>query len=78
MGLRGGTGVAFDWSIAASLRASGVPCFVGGGLSDTNVKQAVQEMSAWCVDASSKLEGDTPGRKDHAVVDRFVRSARGD
>ncbi|KAG8459264.1 hypothetical protein KFE25_014109 [Diacronema lutheri] len=72
---RGGTGQTFDWSLAAKLGAAGVPCLVAGGLSASNVHEAIAASApCWGVDASSGLE--SAGEKDGAKVVAYVRSAK--
>ena len=72
-GLHGGTGQAFDWSIAARL-AEGRRFLLAGGLTPDNVGQAVSLVQPWGVDVSSGVE--TDGEKDPAKIRRFVANAR--
>jgi len=69
--LRGGTGVAFDWSIAAGLPGR---IILAGGLHEDNVAAAIRQARPWGVDACSRIER-APGRKDHEKMRRFVRAA---
>ena len=71
-GKPGGTGTAFDWSLAAGL---GRDLIIAGGLGPDNVAAAVAAVHPWGVDASSRLE-EAPGRKDHDLVRRFVAAAK--
>jgi indole-3-glycerol phosphate synthase len=48
---------------------------LAGGLSAQNVREAIQRVRPWAVDASSSLETE-PGVKDHARVREFVEAAR--
>src|SRR6266511_3526169 len=48
---------------------------LAGGLGRENVRQAIESVRPWAVDASSSLERE-PGVKDHARVRAFVRAAR--
>jgi indole-3-glycerol phosphate synthase/phosphoribosylanthranilate isomerase len=48
---------------------------LAGGLSPENVREAVQAVRPWAVDASSSLET-APGIKDHERVFAFVEAAR--
>jgi indole-3-glycerol phosphate synthase / phosphoribosylanthranilate isomerase len=48
---------------------------LAGRLGPDNVRQAVQAVRPWAVDAASKLET-SPGIKDHAKVRAFVEAAR--
>ena len=69
---RGGSGVPFDWSLAAGLPYRIV---LAGGLSPENVAQAVLQVRPWGVDACSRLES-SPGRKDAAKMKAFVAAVR--
>ena len=48
---------------------------LAGGLAADNVRQAIDAVRPWAVDASSRLEVE-PGVKDHAKVRAFVEAAR--
>jgi len=74
-GSGGGTGVTFDWSIAETVQAAGLPVIVAGGLNPGNVGEAVKNVKMWGVDVSSGVE-ETPGKKDDAKVEHYVRKAR--
>jgi phosphoribosylanthranilate isomerase len=72
---RGGTGVVFDWALAAALSAAGVPSLVAGGLTGDNVASAVAASApCWGIDASSGLE--TDGCKDAAKIGAYVAAAK--
>jgi phosphoribosylanthranilate isomerase len=71
----GGTGVPFDWSLVASL-AQQVPfLMLAGGLSPTNVAEAVRAVRPDAVDVSSGVER-MPGRKDPERVKAFIEASR--
>lgn len=48
---------------------------LAGGLGPENVREAIERVRPWAVDASSSLEIE-PGRKDHARVRAYVEAAR--
>jgi phosphoribosylanthranilate isomerase len=48
---------------------------LAGGLSAENVRDAIERVRPWAVDASSSLET-APGVKDHARVRAYVEAAR--
>lgn len=58
----GGTGEAFDWSVAREV-AQGLPMFLAGGLTPENVGAAVEAVRPFAVDVSSGVE-QAPGVKD--------------
>lgn len=69
--LQGGTGLSFDWSIAAGLPGRIV---LAGGLHEGNVGDAIRQAMPWGVDACSRIEC-APGKKDHEKMRRFVHAA---
>jgi phosphoribosylanthranilate isomerase len=74
-GAPGGTGRAFDWSLARGVREKARFLLLAGGLTPENVRAALEAVRPDGVDASSSLE-ETPGRKDHARVRAFVSAVR--
>jgi indole-3-glycerol phosphate synthase/phosphoribosylanthranilate isomerase len=48
---------------------------LAGGLSPENVREAIERVRPWAVDASSSLEAE-PGVKDHSRVRAYVEAAR--
>jgi len=74
----GGTGVRFDWSLAAAARRA-VPAnlqvIVAGGLTPANVREAVELLVPDVVDVASGVES-VPGQKSEAAITAFVRNAR--
>ncbi len=74
-GVGGGTGKLGDWSIARETRQLFPKLFLAGGLSPENVREAIERVRPYAVDACSRLES-VPGRKDHARVRAFVNAVR--
>jgi phosphoribosylanthranilate isomerase len=70
--IHGGTGRTFDWSKAAG--ATKVKIILAGGLDAANVREAIDTVHPWGVDACSRIES-SPGRKDHAKMAQFLREA---
>jgi indole-3-glycerol phosphate synthase/phosphoribosylanthranilate isomerase len=56
-------------------RAASGRVVLAGGLSPENVREAIEAVRPWAVDASSSLET-APGIKDHERVRAFVEAAR--
>lgn len=70
----GGTGQAFDWSLAAEA-AKSTTVLLAGGLTPENVGHAIATVHPYGVDVSSGVE-QAPGKKDHEKVRAFIRAAR--
>jgi len=66
-----GTGTAFDWSLAASLRR---PILLAGGLTPESIPAAVRALRPKLLDLSSGVE--TNGGKDREKILAAVRAAR--
>jgi indole-3-glycerol phosphate synthase len=56
-------------------RAAGGRIMLAGGLSAENVREAIERVRPWAVDASSSLETE-PGVKDHDRIRAYVEAAR--
>ena len=69
----GGTGRPFDWSTWPN---SDRRLILAGGLDPDNVAAAIAATQPYAVDVASGVEGDVKGRKDAALVRRFVEEAR--
>ncbi|MCA1563608.1 MAG: phosphoribosylanthranilate isomerase [Acidobacteria bacterium] len=67
--LRGGTGRTIDWSAAADA-AGRRRVILSGGLTPSNVRDAVAAVSPYAVDVSSGVES-SPGVKDAAKLRAF-------
>jgi len=70
----GGTGKTFDWQLAVEAKRFG-RVIVAGGLGVDNVREAIETVSPYGVDASSRLEI-RPGVKDHDLVREFIRRVK--
>lgn len=75
-GAEGATGMTHDWAISRRLvELSPLPVVLAGGLTPDNVRAAICHVRPAGIDAHTGVE--TPsGRKDEAIVTRFVREAR--
>lgn len=70
----GGVGAAFDWSLLAGRRFER-PWFLAGGLTPSNVAEAVAATGAPIVDVSSGVETE-PGCKDPRLITAFLDAVR--
>jgi phosphoribosylanthranilate isomerase len=67
----GGTGAAFDWTLAAGFPR---PYLLAGGITPANAADAIRAARPWGLDASSSLE--TDHLKDPAKIRAFVSAIR--
>lgn len=70
----GGHGRPFDWTLLRGFDP-GIPYLLSGGLTPTNVGEAVSTVRPLGVDVSSGVET-TPGRKDPQLIRAFIANAR--
>lgn len=76
----GGTGERFDWEgtnvhIWSFATFAEIPIVIAGGLTPTNVSEAIKMFRPWGVDVASGVEA-KPGKKDLEKVRAFVRAVR--
>ena len=72
--LPGGMGQSFDWRYLAEARLT-VPFMLAGGLTASNVAEAVSLTRADCVDVSSGVEKNR-GEKSKSAISAFVKAAK--
>jgi phosphoribosylanthranilate isomerase len=70
--LPGGNGLSFDWNL---LKGKDGQFMLSGGLNPENVAQAIKLTRAPIVDVSSGVES-TPGKKDIALIAKFIAAAK--
>lgn len=70
----GGTGQVADWTLAAEA-AEAAKVLLAGGLTPENVGKAIEQVKPYGVDVSSGVEA-SPGKKDHAKIQAFIRSVK--
>jgi phosphoribosylanthranilate isomerase len=74
----GGTGIAFNWDLAATTlfrNAGASKRIAAGGLNPANVAEAMAKLRPWGVDVASGVES-APGRKNPAKLRAFIANAR--
>lgn len=71
---RGGSGKTFNWDRLKTLAIDQKKVILAGGLSPTNIHQAIQTVQPTGVDVSSGVE--TDGKKDIDKIKQFIKNAR--
>ena len=74
-GKLGGTGERFNWDLAAEAARRHRTVLLAGGLTPTNVADAVKQVHPYGLDVSSGVES-APGKKDAAKVRDFISAAK--
>ncbi|MCY4305061.1 MAG: phosphoribosylanthranilate isomerase [Aestuariivita sp.] len=72
--LPGGNGLPFDWNLIAGRKWS-IPWMLAGGLTPSNLVNAITVTGACQVDLSSGVES-APGVKDHDLIDAFMQAVK--
>jgi len=73
-GIRGGTGMTFDWHLAVVAKTFG-KVILAGGLTPENVAEAVKLVQPYGVDVAGGVEKEK-GIKDRAKMKKFISEAR--
>jgi phosphoribosylanthranilate isomerase len=74
-GKTGGTGVSHNWELSGKVVLSAsMPVILAGGLTPSNVREAIQSVRPYAVDTASGVE--TNGKKDEKKVIDFINNAR--
>jgi len=75
-GKSGGTGERFNWELASRATQLCPRVILAGGLTPTNVADAVRQVRPYAVDVSSGVEW-KPGKKDRHKMKDFIAAAKG-
>jgi phosphoribosylanthranilate isomerase len=73
---KGGTGLAFDWSVIEDKPYVHDKLFLAGGLNPENIATAIEKVHPFAVDVASGVES-SPGIKDPQRLRDFFKMARG-
>lgn len=73
-GMRGGTGVTFDWHLAVVAKTFG-KIILAGGLTPENVAEAVKLVQPYGVDVAGGVEKEK-GIKDQGKIKKFITEVR--
>lgn len=72
-GVPGGTGESFNWELVP--KNTNKPIILAGGLTVSNIRQAVEQVQPYAVDVSGGVEL-LKGIKDHNKVQQFITGAK--
>ena len=67
----GGSGKTFDWRLAQTIKQTGIPVILSGGLGPTNIEEAIWVVGPYAVDVNSGVE-ERPGKKSHTLMQELM------
>ena len=71
----GGTGKTFDWQLALTIKQSGIPVILSGGLGPANIEEAIRVVGPYAVDVNSGVE-ERPGKKSHTLMRELMDNVK--
>jgi phosphoribosylanthranilate isomerase len=72
----GGTGKTFNWDKAVEINNLGLPIILAGGLTSSNIEDAIEKVRPYGVDVNSGIEK-SPGIKDHTLMKEMFERIKG-
>jgi phosphoribosylanthranilate isomerase len=72
----GGTGKSFNWDRAVEINSLGIPVILAGGLTPSNIVEAINKVRPYGVDINSGIEK-SPGIKDHDLTKALFEKIKG-
>jgi len=70
-GRSGGTGKTFDWKMAIKAKTPGIPIILAGGITPSNIEEAVSVVNPYCIDVNSGVER-SPGEKAPELLEDLM------
>jgi|WetSurMetagenome_2_1015567.scaffolds.fasta_scaffold618581_1 phosphoribosylanthranilate isomerase len=74
-GIPGGTGRTFPWRLAVETKTFSLPIILSGGLTPSNIQQAILEVRPYAVDVNSGIE-QRPGKKDPVLMKQLMENIK--
>jgi len=65
----------FDWNMAVTAKAPGIPIILSGGLAPSNIVRAISTVKPYAVDVNSGIEK-SPGKKDHILMKELMEKIK--
>lgn len=72
-GVKGGTGISFNWNVLNNLMLK-KPLILAGGLNDENIQKAIEKVKPYAVDVSSGVEEN--GIKNYDKMKKIIEKVR--
>lgn len=69
----GGTGKIFNWDIANIAKQHNIPIFLSGGITPSNINEAINKVNPDFIDLSSSIEV-SPGIKDSKKITKLFKA----
>ena len=73
--IRGGTGKTCNWDLAVKSKGAEIPIILSGGLTPSNIEEAISSVKPFAVDVNSGVEK-RPGKKDHLLMKELMGKIR--